>query len=122
MEEHKSMKDRREFLAPGRELILGGVRYEIEGVGRGGGGSAVVYRASYEDGLNQGCRHNVFIKSCFPMTKREGSIGAGKAGSAAGRTGGSGWSGAGRVFIRGTGPIWNFKKGSGEGVGKCKFV
>ena len=41
MEEHKSMKDRREFLAPGRELILGGDRYEIEGVERWGG-SAVV--------------------------------------------------------------------------------
>ena len=65
------MKDRREFLAPGRELILGGVRYEIEGV-EGWGGSAVVYRASYEDGLNQGCRHNVFIKELFPYDEKGG--------------------------------------------------
>ncbi len=65
------MKDKREFLAPGKELILGGGRYAIEGV-EGWGGSAVVYRASYEDGLNQGCRHHVFIKELFPWDEKGG--------------------------------------------------
>lgn len=50
----------------GEILRLGGVDYRLEGV-EGCGGSAVVYRASYEDHLNKGCFHQVLIKELFPF-------------------------------------------------------
>lgn len=59
------MGDKRQLRNPGDMLLLGGTEYRLESV-EGCGGSAVVYRASYEDQLNQGCRHYVLIKELFP--------------------------------------------------------
>ncbi len=59
------MDERRQFLKPGQVLSLGDTEYLIEDV-EGRGGSSVVYRASYEDRLNQGFRHRVLIKELFP--------------------------------------------------------
>lgn len=59
------MGDKRQFRKAGDILLLGQTSYRLESV-EGCGGSTVVYRASYEDGLNQGCRHYVFIKELFP--------------------------------------------------------
>lgn len=59
------MSDKRQLRNPGDMLLLGGTEYRLEAV-EGCGGSAVVYRASYEDQLNQGYRHYVLIKELFP--------------------------------------------------------
>lgn len=59
------MGDRRCFLEAGSILALGGTEYRIESV-EGFGASSVVYRASYEDQLNQGSRHMVLVKELFP--------------------------------------------------------
>ena len=55
----------RNLRQPGETLILGETEYCVEGV-QGQGGSAVVYRARYEDSLNRGCYHHVLIKELFP--------------------------------------------------------
>ena len=54
--------------AAGEKLLLGGMEYRIEDV-RGYGGSVIVYRASYRDGLNQDKRHEVLLKELFPYHK-----------------------------------------------------
>lgn len=59
------MEDGRKFRKPGEILLLGQTEYRLESV-EGYGGSTVVYRASYEDGLNRDCRHSVLIKELFP--------------------------------------------------------
>lgn len=59
------MGDRRRFLKAGDSISLGDILYHLESV-EGFGGSTVVYKAFYEDQLNQGCRHHVFIKELFP--------------------------------------------------------
>jgi len=59
------MGDKRKLLNPGDVLLLGGTNYRLESV-EGCGGSSIVYRASYEDQLNQECRHFVLIKELFP--------------------------------------------------------
>ena len=40
----------------GEQLLLGGAEYRIEAV-EGYGGSTIVYRASYQDGLSSDRRH-----------------------------------------------------------------
>lgn len=59
------MGDKRRLLGSNDTLLLGGTKYRLESV-EGCGGSAVVYRASYEDQLNKECRHYVLIKELFP--------------------------------------------------------
>lgn len=54
----------------GEVIRLGGVDYCLEGV-EGCGGSAIVYRASYEDRLNQGCFHQALIKELYPFCAGE---------------------------------------------------
>lgn len=49
----------------GEQLLLGGAEYRIEAV-EGYGGSTIVYRASYQDGLSSDRRHEVLIKELFP--------------------------------------------------------
>lgn len=60
------MVDKRQRLAAGSLLILGGTAYRLEAV-EGIGGSAVVYRASYQDALNTEASHDVLIKELFPF-------------------------------------------------------
>lgn len=60
----------RRFLESGYNLILGGISYRIEGV-EGCGNNSVVYRASYEDGLNAGSWHKVLIKELFPYHPKD---------------------------------------------------
>ena len=55
----------RECRREGEILRLGGVDYRLEAV-EGQGGSSIVYRASYEDGLNRGYYHRVLVKELFP--------------------------------------------------------
>lgn len=55
----------------GEILRLGDVDHRLEGV-EGCGGSAVVYRASYEDRLNSGYRHQVLIKELYPFCEDDG--------------------------------------------------
>lgn len=69
MKGRKFMLGGRKLRQPGETLILGGIEYWIEGL-QGQGGSAVVYRASYEDSLNRGCYHHVLIKELFPFHPR----------------------------------------------------
>ena len=64
--------ENRVFRAAGEILTLGGVDYRLEGV-EGFGGSSVVYRAAYEDGLNRGSFHQVLIRELFPYD-RTGAI------------------------------------------------
>lgn len=64
--------ENRVFRAAGEILPLGGVDYRLEGV-EGFGGSSVVYRAAYEDGLNRGSFHQVLIRELFPYD-RTGAI------------------------------------------------
>lgn len=63
------MDRRRNLLSPGTILLLGGTRYQIGDL-EGGGNNAVVYRASYEDGLIQGAYHQVIIKELFPYSSQ----------------------------------------------------
>ncbi len=56
----------RRLRQPGDELVLGGIAYRLEGV-EGKGGSAVMYRAGYEDELNRGVFHQVYIKELFSV-------------------------------------------------------
>ena len=56
---------------PGEILRLGGQEYRLESV-QGQGGSAVVYRACYEDRLSRGVFHHVLIKELFPSAPRGG--------------------------------------------------
>ena len=56
---------------PGEILRLGGQEYRLESV-QGQGGSAVVYRACYEDRLSRGLFHHVLIKELFPSAPRGG--------------------------------------------------
>ncbi|RGZ01894.1 NACHT domain-containing protein [Clostridium sp. AM58-1XD] len=63
------MKRKRELLAPGHVLMLGGVAYVIEQA-EGMGNSSIVYRAVYEDSLNKGSYHQVLIKELFPYHPR----------------------------------------------------
>ena len=56
---------KRRLREAGEVLTLGRTDYKLESV-EGCGGSSVVYRASYEDKLNQGCFHRVLIKELFP--------------------------------------------------------
>lgn len=65
MKGRKFMLRGRNLRQPGETLILGETEYCVEGV-QGQGGSAVVYRARYEDSLNRGCYHHVLIKELFP--------------------------------------------------------
>ncbi len=51
--------------AIGETIILGATEYCIEGI-EGCGGSAIVYRASYRDGLNHDGIHKILIKELFP--------------------------------------------------------
>ena len=60
------MGELRRFLQEGDKLYLGGTEYRIE-MTEGFGASSVVYRASYEDQLNQGYCHKVLIKELFPF-------------------------------------------------------
>lgn len=53
----------------GENIILGGTEYKIEGV-EGCGGSSIVYRAVYRDGLNCSSFHQVLIKELFPYSQR----------------------------------------------------
>lgn len=62
------MAYQRQVLAAGYLLILGGITYRLEAV-EGSGGSAVVYRASYQDALNVEERHDVLIKELFPLNE-----------------------------------------------------
>lgn len=55
----------------GEILRLGDMDYCLEGV-EGQGGSAVVYRASYEDRLNKGYFHQVLIKELYPLHENDG--------------------------------------------------
>lgn len=55
----------------GEQIVLGGISYRIDGI-EGLGGSAIVYRASYEDGLNHTGRHQVMIKELFPLDSKGG--------------------------------------------------
>lgn len=55
----------------GEQIALGGISYRIDSI-EGLGGSAIVYRASYEDGLNQAGRHQVIIKELFPLDSKGG--------------------------------------------------
>ena len=55
----------------GEILRLGDIDYRLEGV-EGCGGSAVVYRASYEDRLNRGYFHQVLIKELYPFCEDDG--------------------------------------------------
>ncbi|MBS6956036.1 MAG: NACHT domain-containing protein [Enterocloster asparagiformis] len=63
------MESGRKLRAAGEVLRLGGVDYRLESV-EGCGGSAVVYRAVYEDALNRGCLHRVLVKELFPYHPR----------------------------------------------------
>ena len=63
------MDRRRNLLSPGTILLLGGTRYQIGDL-EGCGNNAVVYRASYEDGLIQGAYHQVIIKELFPYSSQ----------------------------------------------------
>lgn len=63
------MDRRRKLLSPGTVLVLGGTGYQIEDL-EGYGNNAVVYRASYEDGLIQGSYHQVLIKELFPYSSQ----------------------------------------------------
>lgn len=72
------MESGRKLRAAGEILRLGGVDYRLESV-EGRGGSAVVYRAVYEDELNRGCFHRVLVKELFPYDPR-GMIYRGEAG------------------------------------------
>ncbi len=56
----------RRLRQPGEELVLGGITYRLEGM-EGKGGNAVMYRAGYEDALNRGVFHQVYIKELFPI-------------------------------------------------------
>lgn len=60
------MADQRQKLALGSLLTLGGTAYRLEAI-EGSGGSAVVYRASYQDALNAEESHDVLIKELFPL-------------------------------------------------------
>ena len=62
------MDDRREIRPLGSILELGGIAYRLEAV-EGCGSSAIVYRATYPDGLNRDSRHQVFLKELFPCSE-----------------------------------------------------
>ena len=79
------MESGRKLRAAGEILRLGGVDYRLESV-EGCGGSAVVYRAVYEDELNRGCFHQVLVKELFPYDPR-GMIYRGEAGEVCCRPG-----------------------------------
>lgn len=64
------MADQRTVRKSGESILLGGIQYQIQDV-EGVGGSSVVYRASYEDALNSGALHYVFLKELFPVTTRK---------------------------------------------------
>lgn len=59
------MSYQRQFRESGEYISLGGVSYKIECV-EGLGGSSIVYKASYSDGLNTKHSHKVYIKELFP--------------------------------------------------------
>lgn len=63
------MNVKRKLRKPGEILLLGGTEYRLEAV-EGSGSSAVVYRASYADHLNQTFRHEVLVKELFPYCPR----------------------------------------------------
>lgn len=94
------MESGRKLRAAGEILRLGGVDYRLESV-EGRGGSAVVYRAVYEDELNRGCFHRVLVKELFPYDPR-GMIYRGRRGKSAAAPGRrSGWRSAAACFFRG---------------------
>lgn len=94
------MESGRKLRAAGEILRLGGVDYRLESV-EGRGGSAVVYRAVYEDELNRGCFHRVLVKELFPYDPR-GMIYRGRQGKSAAAPGQrSGWRSAAACFFRG---------------------
>ncbi len=62
----------REIRAVGSMVELGSVHYRLDAL-EGCGSSAIVYRASYEDALSSGSRHQVLIKELFPLSP-DGSI------------------------------------------------
>lgn len=64
------MKQGRKLRMVGERFSLGGAEYRIEGI-EGYGGSVIVYRASYQDGLNSGRRHEVLIKELFPYHPKD---------------------------------------------------
>ena len=97
----------RECRREGEILRLGGVDYRLEAV-EGQGGSSIVYRASYEDGLNRGYYHRVLVKELFPYEESGAVYRTRRAGSAAARTGGSCLRPAAGVLSRGTKRIWSF--------------
>ena len=59
------MSYQRQLRENGEYISLGGVSYRIDGV-EGLGGSSIVYKASYSDGLNTEHSHQVYIKELFP--------------------------------------------------------
>lgn len=59
------MSYQRQLRESGEYISLGGVSYRIDGV-EGLGGSSIVYKASYSDGLNTEHSHQVYIKELFP--------------------------------------------------------
>lgn len=59
------MAYQRQLRENGEYISLGGVSYRIDGV-EGLGGSSIVYKASYSDGLNTEHSHRVYIKELFP--------------------------------------------------------
>lgn len=77
------MSYQRQLRKKGEQITLGGVIYTIDCL-EGLGGSSIVYKASYTDGLNTEHSHQVYIKELFPWhpkgsvyRKADGSI-AGK--------------------------------------------
>lgn len=59
------MSYQRQLREKGEKIALGGVLYTIDSV-EGLGGSSIVYKASYSDGLNTEHSHQVYIKELFP--------------------------------------------------------
>lgn len=83
----------------GEILRLGDMDYCLEGV-EGQGGSAVVYRASYEDRLNKGYFHQVLIKELYPLHENDGIWRDSRGNICWGKRPGSGWTAAGEAFSR----------------------
>lgn len=63
------MSYQRQLRGNGESICLGGVSYRIDCV-EGLGGSSIVYKASYSDGLNTKHSHQVYIKELFPWHPR----------------------------------------------------
>lgn len=65
------MDRERQARKSGDVIVLGGVEYRIQKE-EGRGGSSIVYRAAYRDGLNRDSLHQVLIKELFPYSRRGG--------------------------------------------------